>query len=61
MAIPVPVRLADGAESGLANIVRQYLEQNIDESEQRRARGGWGSQQDGGLESKGQYRNRSLT
>ena len=38
MAIPVRVRLADGAESGLANIVRQYLEQNIDESEQRRRR-----------------------
>ena len=38
MAIPVRVRLADGAESGLANIVRQYLEQNLDESEQRRRR-----------------------
>ncbi len=38
MAIPVRVRLADGAESGLANIVRQYLEQNIEESEQRRRR-----------------------
>jgi hypothetical protein len=32
------VRLADGAESGLANIVRQYLEQNLDDSEQRRRR-----------------------
>jgi hypothetical protein len=32
------VRLADGAESGLANIVRQFLEQNLDESEQRRRR-----------------------
>jgi hypothetical protein len=32
------VRLADGAESGLANIVQQYLEQNLDESEQRRRR-----------------------
>ena len=34
----VRVRLADGAESGLANIVQQYLEQNLDESEQRRRR-----------------------
>jgi hypothetical protein len=32
------VRLADGAESGLANIVRQFLEQNLDESEPRRRR-----------------------
>jgi hypothetical protein len=32
------VRLADGAESGLANIVQQYLEQNLDDSEQRRRR-----------------------
>jgi hypothetical protein len=32
------VRLADGAESGLANIVQQFLEQNLDESEQRRRR-----------------------
>ena len=38
MATPVRVRLADGAESGLANIVQQYLEQNLDESEQRRRR-----------------------
>ena len=38
MARPVRVRLADGAESGLANIVRQYLEQNLEESEQRRRR-----------------------
>jgi len=37
-AIPVRVRLADGAESGLANIVQQFLEQNLDESEQRRRR-----------------------
>ena len=37
-SVPVQVRLADGAESGLANIVRQYLEQNLDESEQRRRR-----------------------
>ena len=36
--MPVRVRLADGAESGLANIVQQYLEQNLDESEQRRRR-----------------------
>jgi len=32
------VQLAEGAESGLANIVQQYLEQNLDESEQRRRR-----------------------
>lgn len=38
VANPVRVRLADGAESGLANIVRQFLEQNLDESEQRRRR-----------------------
>jgi hypothetical protein len=38
VAKPVRVRLADGAESGLANIVQQYLEQNLDESEQRRRR-----------------------
>ena len=37
-ATPVRVRLADGAESGLANIVQQYLEQNLEESEQRRRR-----------------------
>ncbi len=37
-ANPVRVRLADGAESGLANIVQQFLEQNLDESEQRRRR-----------------------
>lgn len=37
-AHPVRVRLADGAESGLANIVRQYLEQSLDESEPRRQR-----------------------
>jgi len=36
VANPVRVRLADGAESGLANIVQQFLEQNLDESEQRR-------------------------
>ncbi len=35
---PVRVRLGDGAESGLANIVQQYLEQNLDESAQRRRR-----------------------
>jgi hypothetical protein len=38
LATPVRVRLADGAESGLANIVQQYLEQNLEESEQRRRR-----------------------
>ena len=38
VANPVRVRLADGAESGLANIVQQFLEQNLDESEQRRRR-----------------------
>jgi hypothetical protein len=39
-AIPVRVRLAEGAESGLANIVQQFLEQSLEESEprQRRAR-----------------------
>jgi hypothetical protein len=38
VADTVRVRLAEGAESGLANIVQQYLEQNLDESEQRRRR-----------------------
>ena len=38
MASAVRVRLAEGAESGLANIVQQYLEQNLEESEQRRRR-----------------------
>ena len=37
-ATPVRVRLADGAESGLANIVQQFLEQSLDESESRRRR-----------------------
>lgn len=37
-ATPVRVRLADGAESGLANIVQQFLEQNLEESEPRRRR-----------------------
>jgi hypothetical protein len=32
------VRLAEGAESGLANIVQQFLEQSLDESERRRRR-----------------------
>jgi hypothetical protein len=32
------VRLADGAESGLANIVQQFLEQSLDDSEPRRRR-----------------------
>ena len=36
--VSVQVRLADGAESGLANIVQQYLEQNLEESEPRRRR-----------------------
>ena len=35
VANPVRVRLAEDAESGLANIVRQFLEQNLDESEWR--------------------------
>ena len=38
MADPVQVRLAEGAESGLANIVQQFLEQSLDESESRRRR-----------------------
>ena len=38
VAAPVRVRLADGAESGLANIVQQFLEQSLDESEPRRRR-----------------------
>lgn len=38
MANPVQVRLAEGAESGLANIVQQFLEQSLDESESRRRR-----------------------
>jgi hypothetical protein len=37
-ATAVRVQLAEGAESGLANIVQQYLEQNLEESEQRRRR-----------------------
>jgi hypothetical protein len=37
-AAPVKVRLAEGAESGLANIVQQFLEQSLDESEPRRRR-----------------------
>jgi hypothetical protein len=32
------VRLAEGAESGLASIVQQFLEQNLEESEPRRRR-----------------------
>lgn len=35
---PVPVRLAEGAESGLARIVQQYLEQDQDEFEAKRRR-----------------------
>ena len=38
MATPVRVRLAEGAESGLANIVQQFLEQSLEESESRRRR-----------------------
>ena len=38
VAVPVRVRLAEGAESGLANIVQQFLEQSLDESEPRRRR-----------------------
>jgi hypothetical protein len=38
MADTVRVQLAEGAQSGLANIVQQYLEQNLDESEPRRRR-----------------------
>ena len=38
METPVRVRLAEGAESGLANIVQQFLEQSLDESESRRRR-----------------------
>ena len=37
-AIPIRVRLAEGAESGLANIVQQFVEQSLDESESRRRR-----------------------
>jgi hypothetical protein len=35
---PVPVRLAEGAESGLARIVQQYLEQDLAEFEKKRRR-----------------------
>jgi len=35
---PVTVRLAEDAESGLANIVQQFLEQSLEESEPRRRR-----------------------
>ena len=38
VATPVRVRLAEGAESGLANIVQQFLEQSLDDSEPRRRR-----------------------
>ena len=38
MAVPVRVRLAEEAESGLANIVQQYLEQSLEESDPRRRR-----------------------
>ena len=38
VANPVQVRLAEGAESGLANIVQQFLEQSLDDSESRRRR-----------------------
>jgi hypothetical protein len=36
--VPVRVRLAEGAESGLANIVQQFLEQSLEDSEPRRRR-----------------------
>ena len=29
--VPIEVRLAEGAESGLANIVQQFLEQSLEE------------------------------
>jgi hypothetical protein len=35
---PIQVRLAEGAESGLASIVAQYLEQDLAEFEQKRRR-----------------------
>ena len=35
---PVPVRLADGAESGLARIIQQYLEQDLADFEKKRRR-----------------------
>ena len=35
---PVPVHLADGAESGLAQIVQQYLEQDQSDYEDKRRR-----------------------
>ncbi len=35
---PVPVRLADGAQSGLAHIVQQFLEQDQAEFEKKRRR-----------------------
>jgi hypothetical protein len=38
VAAPIRVKLAEGAESGLANIVQQFLEQSLDESESRRRR-----------------------
>jgi predicted lipid carrier protein YhbT len=36
--VPIPVRLADGAESGLARIVQQFLEQDQAEFEHKRRR-----------------------
>jgi hypothetical protein len=33
---PLPVRLADGADSGLASIVQQYLEQDLEEFADKR-------------------------
>jgi hypothetical protein len=38
VAVPIRVKLAEGAESGLANIVQQFLEQSLDESEAKRRR-----------------------
>jgi predicted lipid carrier protein YhbT len=36
--VPIPIRLADGAESGLARIVQQFLEQDQAEFEHKRRR-----------------------
>lgn len=33
---PIPVRLADGADSGLASIVQQYMEQDLEEFADKR-------------------------
>jgi hypothetical protein len=36
--LPVPIRLAEGAGSGLAHIVQQYLEQDLADFERKRVR-----------------------